>query len=79
MNAVIIDLRWAEMRRARMNVKPMSRALALRPFSRALRAGRKVSCFAGGIRRGVNVDQPEKEQSCDGADGKDGGDGGTGA
>ncbi len=48
-----------------MNVKPMSRALALRPLSRALRAGRKVSCLLAASGAGVNVDQPEKKQGSD--------------
>jgi hypothetical protein len=41
-NAVIMAARWAWTRWERMKVYPMSRAVALRPFKMALRAGRKA-------------------------------------
>jgi len=40
----------------------MSRAVALRPLSTALSAGRKA-LFAGGRGSGMNIDEPEEKQA----------------
>lgn len=48
-------------------------------IQQGVEGGQKGELLAGGVRRGVNVDQPEKKQGSDGTDGKNGGDGGTGA
>lgn len=75
MNAVIIEARWASIFRARMKVKSISRAAALKHVEQGIERGQKGEPCAGSVCGRMHINQPKEKQRGRRADGENDGDG----